>query len=156
MKKNQAVQYVLLLFCLFVFGCSQEETTAEETIAEELLLTTLNASDLEILENCGTSLGNNQGANCCVVFPDSVVVNGTYFGGSRYIISEGNSSVFEPEGLTYEWKFTGNGIKISDATAQFVIMEFDQSFEGALLEATVFASDGTPRCIALDSIHLKP
>ena len=158
MKKNQAVQYVLSLFCLFVFGCSQDETTAEETrseITEELLLTTLNALDLEILKNCSDLSGDTESVNCCVVFPDSVVVNGMYFGGGEYVISDGNGAVFEPQGLTYEWKFTGDGIKTSDATAQFVILEFDQSFEGGLMEATIFASDGTPRCIARDSIHLK-
>ncbi|MEM1337243.1 MAG: hypothetical protein AAGF96_05810 [Bacteroidota bacterium] len=163
MKKNQPVNYILLLCCLFVLGCSEEETSSDELtveeagleITEEVLLTTLNAADLDILERCSELSGDVESVNCCVVWPDSVVVNEMYFAASRYIISDGNGLVYEPEGLTYEWKLTGNGIKISDATAQFVLLEFDQNFEGASVVATVFGSDGTPRCIANDSIHLK-
>ena len=157
MKTAQIVPYVPLLFCLLVFGCSEEDTTSTEAtleITEELLLTTLNASDLDILENCSELSGDIESINCCIVFPDSVVVNGMYFGGSRYVKSDGNGLVLEPEGSLYEWKLTGNGIKISEETEQFIILEFDQSFEGALIEAMVIATDGS-RCIAKDSIHLK-
>ena len=157
MKRTQLSQYILSLFYLFIFGCSQEETASSETsleVTEELLLTTLNASDLEILENCSELSGNLESINCCIVYPDSVVVNGMYFGGSRYIKSDGNGLVYEPEDSTYEWKFTGNGIKISGDTEQFVIIEFDESFQGALMETTIVASDGS-KCIAKDSIHLK-
>ena len=157
MKRVQFVQYILSLFSLLIFGCSQDETTSEETIlevTEELVLATLNASDLEILENCSELSADIESINCCIVFPDSVVVNEMYFGGSRYVKSDGNGLVHEPEGSTYKWKLTGDGIKISEDSEQFIILEFDESFEGASIETTVFASDGS-RCIAKDSIHLK-
>ena len=158
MKKNKLVQYGLLLSCLFVLGCSTEETVTEETrleVTEELLLTTLNAVELEVLENCDESLGNNEGANCCVVFPDSVIVNERYAGGSRYVLNDGSGPTYEPQGLTYEWQITGEGIKISDAKEQYVILEFDSNFKGGLVKAIIYAPDGSERCVGRDSVFLK-